>query len=178
MIIKLEGKNSTLNLNFEYNFPNDNLKIGLLGFYSSTLVPNLKGGEDKSYGNLHLPKGKSATLTSSIIEDKKYNDITNIFNFSNNNVNKYPIETINIHCNLANGMIVSNSNIHKETNIISSFNFVNSQIKQRINYEPKNPIYFPIQQKSLNKIEIQICDENNDLINFEEVNIIIILEIK
>ena len=181
MIIKLTSNKSILDFNFEYHYANEDLKIGLLGFYSTYLIPNFTEKNNK-IDNITIPPGQyTFDSLKKVVKHLKYNEVTNKFNLSNVVLNRprklYPIETINVHCNLANGMVICNENIHKETNIISTFK-INSQFKQPIIYEPKNFIYFPIQHRSLNKIEVKVCDENNNLIDFGEADITIILEIK
>lgn len=175
MIIKLVGDKPTLNLNFEYNFPNNDLKIAFLGLYSTNLIPNFADKNETK--NVKVPSG-NYNLDS--LQNFQCSGTATTYNEKEKDKQKKinPIETVNIHCNLANGMIVCNKNMHAETNIISTFKLFHTQFKQVINYEPRNPIYFPIQHKSFNKIEIKICDQDDNLIDFGGVDITVVLEIK
>lgn len=178
MIIKLTGNQSKLYFHFEHHFLNDGYKIGLIGFYSTYLIPNFTEKNNK-IGNIIIPPGQyTFDNLKKVVKNLKLNEVTNTFNLSNEVLDRprklYPIETINIHCNLADGMIVEG---HKESDIISTFK-INSQFKQPIIHEPKNILYFPVQRSSLNKIEIKICDQDNDLIDFGGADITVILEIK
>lgn len=179
MIIKLDGNKSILNLNLEYNFPNDNLKVGLLGFYSTNLIPNFVEKND-DVSQISIPVGSYNLDSLKNFKCSNYKTIPNALSPDEQTKQKKinPIETVNIHCNLANGMIVCNNNMHTETNIISTFKLSATEFKQLINYEPRNPIYFPLQHKSFNKIEIKICDQNDNLIDFGGVDITVVLEIK
>lgn len=178
MIIKLVGNKPTLILNFEYNIPNDDLKIGFLGLYSTNLITNFVE-KSEHLNQFTIPPGEYNMDSLKKFKCSNYEEATIV---SPNEVSKQkkinPIETINIHCNLADGMIVCNNNMHTETNIISTFKLTSTEFKQIINYEPRNPIYFPLQHKSFNKIEIKICDQNDNLIDFGGVDITVVLEIK
>lgn len=178
MIIKLVGNKPTLIHNFEYNLPNDNFKIGFLGLYSTNLITNFVEKND-SISNIEIHAGFYNLTSLKNLKNSNYETMSEMTSDEKAKSKKInPIETVNIHCNLADGMIVYNNNMHTETNIISTFKLISTEFKQIINYEPRNPIYFPIQHKSFGKIEIKICDQDNNLIDFGGVDITIVLEIK
>lgn len=178
MIIKLVGNKPTLIHHFEYNLPNDDFKIGFLGLYSTNMITNFVEKSDH-LNQFTIPPGTYNLDSLRTFKTSNYELAPEV---KPNEVSKQkkinPIETINIHCNLANGMIVCNNNMHTETNIISTFKLISTEFKQIINYEPRNPIYFPLQHKSFSKIEIKICDQDDNLIDFGGVDITAVLEIK
>ena len=201
MIIKITGKKSTLNYHFEHHFQNDILKVGLISFSSTNLIQNITEKNNKLYYDnsvLTIPKGQyNFTTLKSFLENKGFNlkkknneiDIESnhkiikegeksIFKLLSSSKKFIPVETINIHCNLADGMMIEGGKYHhKETDIICSFK-MNSCFCHPIIYNPVHPIYFPIQHNNIYKIEVKICDENGELIDFNDANITIILEIK
>jgi hypothetical protein len=178
MILKVTGNTSVLEFIFEYHIFNDNLEIAILGFYSTHLIPNFTNKNNK-IGNITVPPGQYTLYSlKEIIRDLTFNEVHNKFNLSNEVLDRprklFPIETVNIHCNIANGMITTN---HKETDIISCFK-ISETFRQPISYEPTNIIYFPVQHRSIHKIILKVCDQDDNLIDFNGADITIILEIR
>lgn len=182
MIVKINGNTSILKLNFHHNFQDENFKIALLSFQSINLIPNFTEKNNKIGNTIIHPGQYTFDLLKKIVPNLKYNDVENKFNLSNEVLDRprklYPVENIKIHCNLVEeGMIRPNKHTHEETQIIFCFK-INSEFKHPIIHEPTNPIYFSVQHRSISKIEIKICDQDDNLIDFGGAYITIILEIK
>lgn len=89
-----------------------------------------------------------------------------------------PFETINIHCNLVDGIIIKHDEYnHMETSIIASFK-PNTSFGETIFYEPNYPLFFSINTDKLKNIVLEIRDENNELIDFDSSEITAILEME
>ena len=173
MIIKLTGNSSILTYHFEYHFQNDNFKIGLLGFYSTNLIQNITEKNNKlTYGGFSIPPGqynfnslklflqekgfllvnRNGELDIESQEDMDKKGKNSIFKLLKSTKKFLPVETVNIHCNLCNGMLVEGGKFHhKETDIIAAFR-MNSYFNHPIIYNPVHPIYFPIQNSNIYKI--------------------------
>lgn len=199
MIIKLKGNTAVLSYHFESHFPTNELKVGLLGFYSTNLINNITNKNNKIYYNgtsLSVPEGRYnyATLREYLnrygfdliirgnqIEINSLYVITersdSLSHFLNTTKKFIPVETINVHCNLAHGMLVQGGMFaHRETDIISCFK-MNVNFNNPIIYEP-TPIYYSIQYNNIYKVELRICDENDQLIDFNGADITVVLELK
>lgn len=175
LIPNVTDKNNKLYLgDAEHSIPTGQYDINSLkSYFFDTFKINLK--EDEINNRITIEENKTIDL-------KKENNICKLLGYSDSTLRcppKFiPIDTINIHCNLANGQIVSGETFHhQETDIISTFK-MNSYFRQPIIYESLRPVYFPVQHNQINFIEIKITDENNDLIDFDGAKITVILEIK
>lgn len=107
------------------------------------------------------------------INYERKNNICKLLGYPNSYPNFLPVDTINVHCNLANGQSV----IDGETDIITTFK-MNAHFREPIIYESLKPIYFPVQHNKIKDIEVKITNERNELIDFGGAKITIILEIK
>ena len=65
------------------------------------------------------------------------------------------IETLNVHCNVAEGMITKSSDgllgSHKQTGIVATFK-PSSEFMEPIIYTPSSPIYFPVCRNRIDDI--------------------------
>lgn len=89
-----------------------------------------------------------------------------------------PFNTINVHCDLADGMIFKyDDHKHSTSNIISTFNISNIQLGRLISFEPKHLLYFPLNQR-IERIRVWFTDENNNPIDFDGANVTVVLNIQ
>lgn len=122
----------------------------------------------------HHSTPSQSTWSEIYISDKREDSLTEMLNSSKKFI---PVEIINIYCNLCEGMLVEGGEfVHKETNIISSFK-MNSSFNHPIIFEPKTPIYFPVHINNIYNIELRICDENGELIDFNGSDITVVLKL-
>lgn len=207
MIIKITGDQSELKHKFQYNFLNDDFHIALRSFYTTNLIPNVTSKNNLFYygdSQIAIPSGqfdffdlesfirthckvslkldkirnKVSFESEKPIDSKRKKNICKLLGYPDSYPNFNPVDTINVHCNLANGQVISGGEFsHQETDIISTFK-MKAYFREPIIYECSNPIYFPVQHNKISDIDIKITDENNDLINFNGAKITIILEIK
>lgn len=206
MIIKLTGTQSILKHSFRFGFLADEYQIALISFYSTNLIHNVTIKNNKFYfkDTVHsIPNGqydinsiknyfqknfkvniKENEINNRItfedpsqINHEKEDNICKLLGYPDSIPKFIPVETINVHCNLASGQIISDE-FHLETDIISTIKMSGTYFKQPIIHEVLRPIYFPVQHKQIQSIEITITDENNNLINFEGAQITIILELR
>lgn len=205
MYIKLFGNKSPITHHFLHHFSNDDHSIGLVSFYSTHLIPNVTEKNNKLYYDqsiLTIPTGQydfyslSQYIKKNVKIGMKMNKIKNMveFNTANINIDKennickllgynnktpfIPVETVNVHCNLANGFVTKGGPLlHEETDIISTFK-LSTPFRESIIYEPKNILYFPVQHNQIINIDIKITDENRELIDFGGANITVILHLK
>lgn len=207
MIIKLTGNTSILNHHFKLGIANTDFHLALRSFVSTNFIPNVTEKNNKFYfkGVEHtIPTGQydlkalknyfkknhELTLKEDDVGNKllfegihqidvqKENNICQLLGYPYSYPKINPVDSINVHCNLVSGQVVSEGYCYEqETDIISTFK-MNTFFKQAIIYECSNPIYFPVHHNRINSIEIKITDENGDLINFGGAPITILLEIQ
>ena len=205
-VFHLSGTTPTLRINLHNEISNHNydLKVGLIGFYSMYLLPNVTANNNSFIYNgetHHVPVGQynasvlETTFPSDILLNENHvthrmevtpstkelnlGTIGSLLGFKNNSklqpaqthVGQYlpkflSIETFNIHCNLARGMIVADGDYkHKETNIIATFKPL-TEFLEPIVYEPQYPLFFPIQESHIRSIEISVTNEKHEPISF------------
>lgn len=123
---------------------------------------------------------KTSILCSENINFDKENSIGNLLGFGSESIqanilteSPYPVSILSttivrIECDIVSGSFVNG----KPSHIIHEF-VPNVPPGYRIIETPKNVIYFPVTQNSLNTITIRILDVNNNLVNLrgEEIQI-------
>lgn len=83
------------------------------------------------------------------------------------------VNSIRIKCNIVSGSYENN----KLTNIIHEFH-INDSPGYKIDEVPKNLIYLPLNTKSIRELNIRVCDQDNNLVDFRNENINIRLHIR
>jgi hypothetical protein len=138
---------------------------------------------DKSFFKASLEDGKVAievTKSAYSIDFSKRNTISNIFGFDNKvltkgkhvsdyKYNSKAIDHIFVWCNLIDESYINN----KKISTIYKFK-LNSK---EINVEPKQIIYHKVSSRP-SKIILRLVDSNNNLIEFDSVNLFIELNMK
>lgn len=115
-------------------------------------------------------------LESSIGKTLGFSKVTlpaNILHESHHPVSILSTTVLRIDCNIVRGSFVNG----KPSHIIHEF-VPNVPPGYRIIEVPKNIIYFPVTQKSLNSINIRILDVNNNLVNLRDEEIQIYLHLR
>jgi hypothetical protein len=225
-VFKLSERKSILQKGLSHPIINNDLKVALIGFYTTYLTPNISNKNNK------LPYEENGTTKEMVIPPGQYdittlekyinsqppfdsqnisikgNDITNrvdikspfklffggssdigkVLGFNTvlvpnqdhtgSNVPKFhPFETIDIHCNLANGMSLKLDDYkHRKSDIIASFR-TNAEYKELIIYEPVYPLFFPLQHLEFDHIEVVVRDESGDVIDFGKSLVTVILKV-
>ena len=151
-VLKLEGNSSFLEKSLSYPIECD--LVSLVAFYSTNPSP---------------PKQHSNSKRDEKEEQKKKEE----------NTSKYvPFDTINVFCNLADGMIVmKDDHNHEETDLIATFR-TRATFREPIIYEPADSQFFPVHNKKIKKVQVQIKNENGELIDFGGAPVTVILSIK
>ena len=149
--------------------------------------------------NAQLPRGIVLTQNSvthrveivSATETVDLGTIGELLGFENNtklepgikhtamNIPKFlAIETLNIHCNVAEGMITKSNGIgtHKQTGIIATFK-PNSEFMEPIIYTPSPTLYFPVCHNRIDYIELMVTNEKEELVDFAGATTTAIIEI-
>jgi hypothetical protein len=226
-VFKLSEQNSILKKKVGHPIANDDLKVGLVGFYTTYLTPNvteknnkLKYEDNGVIKELIIPvgqwsiydlekyinkqpdftpnkiwlKGSETSNTEINCQFKLFltgdDSIGKVLGFTSDQVlephQEYispeiykinPFNIINVHCNLADGMILKHSDYtHRESDIIASFQ-AKLIYKTHIIYEPAYPLFFPIQYTKIDNIEVSIRDENDNVIDFGNSLVTVILKV-
>lgn len=128
---------------------------------------------------------KVEILSKYEIDFTKSNSINSLLGFSNQiiPINKktesdlvvdiMKVNTVRIKCNIAEGIYENN----ERSNMIYQFH-IKDNPGYKIDEVPRNLIYYPLNTHSINEINIRICDQDNNLIDFRNENINIILHIR
>ena len=152
-LLKLEGNSSFLEKNLSHPIECD--LVALVAFYSTNPTP---------------PEPHSTNDEKS--QNKGENKVKR-------DTPKYiPFDTINVFCNLADGMIVmKDDHNHEETDLIATFR-TRATFREPIIYEPADSQFLPVHNKKIKKVQLQIKNENGELIDFGGAPVTVILSIK
>lgn len=127
----------------------------------------------KKCGKMQITPAASAEINGNMIDGPG-----SILSLLNDPRMFTPIHTINIPCNKADGQYIEGERkyTHKETDIISRIR-LNAGFQQPIIYEYPRPfLYYPIYRSSFKmRDEIKVCDQNTELIDFNDASITVIL---
>jgi hypothetical protein len=146
--------------------------------------------KDKDFFKASLEDGKATidiTKREYSIDFSRQNTLANVFGFgskvlthgkhiSENKYNSNTVDNIFTWCNLIDDSYVNNRKI----NSIYKFRFDNDEISKQnllISIEPRQIIYHKVTSRP-NKIIIKLVDINNNLIEFDNINLFIELHMK
>jgi hypothetical protein len=142
--------------------------------------------KDKDFFKTSLEDGKvtiDITKSAYSIDFSKQNTLANVFGFSNkvlttgkhiseNKFNSNTIDNVFIWCNLIDDSYLNN----RKTNSIYRFRLDNEQ-NPLINIEPRQIIYHKLANRP-NKIILKLVDINNNLIEFDNINLFVELNMR
>jgi hypothetical protein len=185
IINRFDQNNNSLKEEKVINIPNGNYEF-------NELVVTINGllKEDKGFFKVSLEGSKviiDITKSEYSIDFSKQNSLANVLGFSNkvlttgkhiseNKFNSKTVDNIFIWCNLIDDSYVNN----RKMNSIYRFRVDDDEINKQnllINIEPRQIIYHKVTSRP-NKIIIKVVDINNNLIDFDNINLFIELHMK
>jgi hypothetical protein len=146
--------------------------------------------KDMNFFKANLKDGKviiEITKSAYSIDFSKQNTLADVFGFNNkvlthgkhvseNSFNSKTIDNIFILCNLIDDSYVNNKKFNSIYRFRLDDNEINNQILL-INIEPRQIIYHNLANRP-NKIILKLVDINNNLIEFDNINLFVELDMK